>query len=117
VDRFSVDDDGLAGEPGLAGGGRESARESRSYSLEATSWQAVLRRAAALRRVSTSQRALARGRSPYDDEFWNQFRYQVSRDPAWRRYYRACGADWREPVALVAARPDRGLEILAELVT
>ena len=58
----------------------------------------------------------ARCASAADEEFWNQFRFQVARSPAWRRYYRACGADWRDPGALRAVHPDRGLEILAELV-
>jgi hypothetical protein len=99
----------------------ELPHDSRPYSLEATSWQSWLRRATALRRIPAAQRAQGQARigsyqASADAEFWNQFRYQVARSPEWKRYYRTCGADWREALSLHSARPDRGLQILAELV-
>jgi hypothetical protein len=110
-DRWVLGEDGALAEAGLGGTGLEL----RPYSLEATAWRSALHRAAALRRVPLSQRGYGVARESADPEQWNAFCYQVARSPAWRRYLRAAGADWRDPASLLSARADRSLEILMEL--
>lgn len=79
------------------------------FSNGGRSWKAFLRRASSLaRHVSTSQRSqLLSGRQASDEEFANQFLYQIAQAPEWKRYFQDIEIDWRDADLAVAAAPDR----------
>lgn len=82
-----------------------------------TEWHDALRNAEALARIPSAQLGvLADGHTLDDAELGNVLRYQVARSNAWQAWYTTCGVDWRDPVAVLERRPDRGSLELARLL-
>lgn len=99
-------------------------------------WDAALRKAHALAGIPSAQltilaaapadaaeapAASTQDDKPRDDadhggELGNLLRYQVARSKAWRDWYAACGADWRDPRQVFAHRPTRDALELARLL-
>jgi hypothetical protein len=97
--------------------GSRSLRDCRPLSLDEDEWQAVMKRVEALRDLPKSQQQiLAAEGTMSEEELGNLLRYQVARSGKWQAFYEACGVDWRDPRAVVAHRPDRGLIDLLALM-
>ncbi len=99
-------------------------------------WDAALRKAHALAAIPSAQLTILaaapadaaeahaastqdgkrRDDADHGGELGNLLRYQVARSKAWRDWYAACGADWRDPRQVFAHRPTRDALELARLL-
>lgn len=101
--------------------GIKSERQSSPYlPVEPASekWEQLLTAARALSDIPSSQLTLIGQRDQYSDaEFFNLLRYQVARNPTWKRYYSACQLDWMNPAHLLQGCPDHRLLTVAKLLS